>query len=143
MNVGPADAHLTDTNSAVVSSGFGAVWPSSNDGVYDIAWFPVHFPIGATITRIDNWGYTEDTDDSVSINLYRSKFDSESGTGMATCIYNNGSNSCADASVTDPVVTNGYNYILSVEVLSSDSVLDAKWFHTIIEYTTTNMSMTQ
>ncbi len=143
--VGPIDAIVSDTNPANIDDDPFRIRPSTADSAYDVAWASFKLPHGATITRLDSYGYTSpNAANEVLTELYRhSQSASSITTPMASCSYFFGNNDCNDTSISDATVDTTYYYHLKISVKGTTATENIRWYHSKLTYTTSDMSMTQ
>lgn len=102
----------------------------------------VDLPIGATVTRLDSYGFTNTTNDYCTVYL-EGRSTSGSVTSVAGCIFQDGANSCSDTIITNEVIVSDKGYNLRAEMYGVGGSSDSQLYQVKITYTIVNVSQTR
>jgi len=143
------------TTKAITIPGAGGFVPTTSNGVavasnaitsnaisttnYAVA--GINLPVGATVTRLDVYGFTNDSGDTCTM-ILDSRDSAGASTSLASCTFADGVDSCNDTSISNATIDSSRGYHLVADMSSDESAGQAGVYYVKITYTVTNVGQT-
>ncbi len=139
ITVDNTHVQLSGSNPIAFKDGSGYTRAALADGFEDYAYIPLVLPNGATITKLEIWGYTDAAPNGLlTVQMERRAVAGVVWDTMASAQLYDGTSTAEDTSISDAVISAGYAYHLWLKIRADAAITNAKFYSARVTFATTN-----